>query len=106
MSAEEMRSSVETIEIEAEKILEEARSKANGILAKANDEISKIISSKLPMDEIKTECDRIIHKAREEADKNIKESQKKASEISTLTSKKTDKIIAHIVGIITGAESR
>ena len=53
MSTEEMTSNVETIEVEAERILEEARSKANEILLKANEEASKMLSSELPMDEVK-----------------------------------------------------
>ncbi len=104
MPAEEMTSSVETIEVEAEKILEEARSKANGILLKANEEANKILSSELPMDEVDAECQRIIHKAREEADKKIEDSRKKAAEIRTEIGNKVDKITKRIVSNITGAE--
>ncbi len=104
MSAEEMTSSVETIEVEAEKILEEARSKANGILLKANEEANKILSSELPMDEVKAECQKIIHKAREEADKKVEDSKKKAAEIKTEVGNKVDKITKRIVSNITGAE--
>jgi vacuolar-type H+-ATPase subunit H len=104
MSTEEMTSNIETIEIEAERILEEARSKANEILLKANEEANKILSSDLPMDEVKAECQKIIHKAREEADKKIEDSRKEASEIKTGTGKKVDKITERIVSNITGAE--
>ncbi len=104
MSTEEMTSSVETIEIEAERILEEARNRANEILLKANEEASKILSSKLPMDEVKTECERIIHKARGEADKKVEEAKKKTSEIKTEVGNKVDKITKHMVSNITGAE--
>jgi len=104
MSAEEMTSSVETIEVEAEKILEEARNRASEILVKANEEANKILSSELPMDEVKAECQKIIHKAREEANKKVEDSRKKASEIKTGTGKKVDKITERIVSNITGAE--
>lgn len=104
MSAEEMTSSVETIEVEAERILEEARSKASEILLKANEEANRILSSKLPMDEVKAECERIIHKAREEADKKVEEAKKKASEIKAEVGNKVDKITERIVSNITGAE--
>ena len=104
MSTEEMTSNIETIEVEAERMLEEARSKANEILLKANEEASKILSSKLPMDEVKAECERIIHKAREEADKKVEDSRKKASEIKTEVGNKVDKITKRIVSNITGAE--
>ena len=104
MSTEEMTSNVETIEVEAERILEEARSKANEILLKANEEASKIISSKLPMDEVEAECQKIIHKAREEADKKVEDSRQKASEIKAEVGNKVDKITERIVSNITGAE--
>ena len=104
MSAEEMTSSVETIEVEAERILEEARNRASEIFLKANEEANKILSSELPMDEVKAECQKIIHKAREEADKKVEEAKKKASEIKTEVGKKVDKITEHIVSNITGAE--
>jgi len=106
MSAKEITSSVETIEVEAEKILEEARSKAKEILLKANEETNKILSSELPMDEVKAECERIIHKARGEADKKVEDSRKKASEIKAEVGNKVDKITERIVSNITGAEVR
>ncbi len=104
MSAEEMTSSVETIEVEAERVLEEARNRANEILLKANEEAGKILSSKLPMDEVKAECERIIHKARGEADKKVEEAKKKTSKIKTEVGNKVDKITERIVSNITGAE--
>ncbi len=104
MSTEEMTINIETIEVEAERILEEARSKANEILLKTNEEASKILSSKLPMDEVKTECERIIHKARGEADKKVEEAKKKTSEIKTEVGNKVNKITESIVSNITGAE--
>jgi len=102
----EVTSSVKAIEAEAGKILEEGRSRANEILLKANEEVSKILFSKLPMDEIKMECQQIINKAREEADKRVEESKKKASEIRTDVEKKMEKIIGRVVNNITGAELR
>ena len=104
MSTEEMTSSVETIEAEAERVLEAARGKANQILLRANEEASKILSSKLPMDEVQAECERIIDKAREEADKKVEDSRKKASEIKTEVASRADKITRRIVRNITGAE--
>ena len=104
MSAEEMTSSVETIEVEAERILEEARNRANEILLKANEAANKILSSELPMDEVKAECQKIIHKAREEADRKVEDSRQKASEIKTGTGNKVDKITERIVSNIIGAE--
>ncbi len=103
---EEATSSIEAIESEAEKTLEEARSKANEILLKANEESNKILSSELPMDEVKMKCEQIIHEAREEADKKGEDSKKKASEIRTNIGRKVEKITGRIVNTITGAELR
>jgi vacuolar-type H+-ATPase subunit H len=104
MSAEEMTSNVETIELEAKKILEEAKNQANEILVKANEEASKILFAELPMAEVKAECQKIIHKAREEADKKVGDSRQKASEIKAEVGNKIDKITERIVSNITGAE--
>ena len=106
MSAEEMTSNVETIELEAEKILAEARNRANEIIVKANEEVSKILSAELPMAEVKAECQKIIHKAREEADKKVEDSRQKASGIKAEVGNKVDKITERIVSNITGAELR
>ena len=104
MSAEEMTSSVETIEAEAERILEEARNTANEILLKANEEANKILSSELPVDEVKAECQEIVGKAREEADKKVEDSRQKATEIKAAIGNKVDKVTERIVNNITGAE--
>jgi len=104
MSAKEMRSSVEAIEVEAEKILKEARSKANKILVEASETANKITSSELPEDEIKAEYDRIVNKAKKEANKRVEEAKEKTSEIQTEIGKKMDEITERVVSIITGAE--
>ncbi|PIP49090.1 MAG: hypothetical protein COX14_01165 [Chloroflexi bacterium CG23_combo_of_CG06-09_8_20_14_all_45_10] len=98
----EVTSSVAAIEVEAEKILSEARAGANGILLKAKEEAKKILSFELPMDEVKTECDKIISKARVEAEAKIADSEKKASEISADADKKVEEIVTRVVSIITG----
>ena len=102
MPTKEISSSVEAIELEAEKMLEEARARANEILLKAKEEAKEILSSELPMDEVKTECDEIINRARVESDNKIKDSEKKASAISANADKKVDEVTERIVNIITG----
>ena len=101
---EEITSSVEAIEVEAEKILEEARGRANEILLKAKEETKKILSSELPMDEVKTKCDEIINRARVEAEWKIADSEKKASGISANADKKVEEIVKLMINIITGAK--
>jgi len=103
---EEVTSSVETIEVEAEKILESARSRANEILLKAKEEAKKISSSELSMDEVKTECESIIGKAREEANKKTEASLLESSEVRARAEEKVGEIVERIVNIVTGAKSR
>ena len=103
---EEVTSNVETIEVEAEKLLESARSRANEILLKAKEEAKKISSSAMPMDEVKKEGEGIINKAREEANKKIEDSLLESSELKTRADEKVDKIVKRIVSIVTGATSR
>ena len=99
---EEFTNSVEAMEVAAEKMLEEARITANGILIEAKEEAKKILSSQLPLDEVKTEYDKIVSKARAEANKKIKDSEKKAAEISITADRKVKEITELVVNIVTG----
>lgn len=103
---EKVTSSIETIEVEAEKLLESARSKANEILLKASEESQQILSSGLPMDKVKAEGQKIIDKARKEADSKVEDSKSKAQEIKAEADKKVEKIVQRMLNIVTGAESR
>jgi vacuolar-type H+-ATPase subunit H len=100
--AEEITNSVEAIEVEAEKILAEARTKANQTLLQAREEAKKIVSSQLSVDKIKPACDNIVSKARAEADKKIQDSEKKATEISINADKKVKELTELVVNIATG----
>jgi vacuolar-type H+-ATPase subunit H len=106
MSREEVSRSVETIEVEAEKMLATSRARASEIILKAKEEAGKILSSQLPTDEVKTECDNIIHRAKEEAGKKIQDSVEKASAIRTDVDKKMEGIVERLASIITGANSK
>lgn len=98
----EVTSSVESIEIEAEKILDEARTRAYEILLKAKEEAKVILSSQVSLDEVKAECDRIISKARVEAEENVVGSEKKASQSSIDADKKIEEIVGLLVSIVIG----
>lgn len=106
MSSEEVAHSVETIEAEAERVLEVARTRATEIFLKAKEEADKILSSELPMAEVKMECEKTIEKAKEEADRKLEESRTKASEIRANAERKVEQILQRIVRIITGANSK
>jgi len=101
---EKVTSSIETIEVEAEKLLESARNKAKQILLKANEESQQIRSSELSVDEVKVECQKIVNKAREEADSKIEHSRQKAQDIKVEAGKKVEGIVQRMLNIITGAE--
>jgi vacuolar-type H+-ATPase subunit H len=100
--AKEITHDVEALEVEAEQILEEARTRANQILLEAREEAKKILSSQLPLDEVKTAFDNIINKARAEADEKIKDSAKKAAEIGINADKKVKELTELVVNIVTG----
>jgi vacuolar-type H+-ATPase subunit H len=98
----EITHDVEALEVEAEKILEEAKTRANQTLLAAREEAKKLQSSQLPVDEVKTECDNIINKARAEADEKIKDSEKKAAEIGINADKRVKELTELVVNIVTG----
>jgi len=98
----EITPNVEALEAEAEKILEEAKTRASEILLEAREEAKKMLSSPLPLDAVKTECDNIVSKARAEADEKIKDSEKKAAEIGINADKKIKEPTELVVNIVTG----
>jgi vacuolar-type H+-ATPase subunit H len=100
--AKEITNSVEALEGEAEKILEEARTRANQILLETREEAKKMLSSPLTLEVVKTECDKIVSKARTEADEKIKDSEKKAAEIGINADKKVKEITELLVNIVRG----
>jgi vacuolar-type H+-ATPase subunit H len=106
MSSEKISRGVENIEAEAEKILEAARSQANQILVKAREEVAETLASELPLDEVETERQRIVSKAKKEAGKKVEGSRKKALEIKAEAGKKVEEIANRMVNIITEAGSR
>lgn len=105
MSADEIASSVETIELEAERKLEEARSRASEIVLGAREEADTILAAEVSLDEVKKQNKKILDQARKKADQEVTESQKTAAEIKSTIGKKTDEIVKHIVNVVTGVES-
>ncbi|MFC1981950.1 hypothetical protein ACFLUN_00525 [Chloroflexota bacterium] len=101
---EKITSDIETIEAEAEKITNSAKSRADEILLKAKEEASQILSRDLPMEEIKTECQEIVRRAKEEAERKTEDSTKKASLIRTNADSKIVIIAERMASIITGAK--
>ena len=99
---EEMTSSVEALEAKAEKIRTEAKTRASEIVLEAKEEAKKMLSSQLPLDEVKAESERIVSKAQAEADTKIKDTEKSAAEISINADKKVKEITELVVNIVKG----
>lgn len=106
MPAEEITSSVEMIEAEAEKTLKEAQRRASEIILKAKEEARVILASEVSLDEVKRECEQTLDGAREKAAREIEQSKKDASEIRAGSGKKVAEIAGRIVNIVSGAGSR
>ena len=100
----EVTSSVETIEGKAEKVLEEARNKANAILLQAKEGAAQLLAAEMKTDEVKGENARIIAAAKKEATKRVEAAKKEASLIRSEASKKVAKNAERIVSIITGVK--
>ena len=103
--AKDIASGVKAIEVEAERILADARAKANDILLRARDEARQILAAELPMDEVKASCKEVTQRATKEANAELARLEKKASEISADAGKKVDRLADLIVSIVTGAKS-
>jgi vacuolar-type H+-ATPase subunit H len=99
---EQMTSSVEALEAKAEKILAEAKTRAGDIVLEAKEEAKKMLSSQLPLDEVKTESEKIVNKAQAEADTKIKDAEKSAAEIKASADKRVKEITELVVNIVKG----
>ncbi len=98
--------SVEAIESEADKILDEARIKSNDILLKAREEANKIANSGLALNEAEAEKENLIKAAQEEAKRRLDKSKAEASRIKTALGGKEDSIVKQLIEMVTGAGSR
>ena len=105
MAKENVADSVETIEAEAEKLLQDARSKAEEIQLKAKEESRNILCAELPVGEAEAEYEDTINKAKEESYKIIRDSKNRADEIRTNSKGKTKEFVSSIVAIITGEKA-
>jgi F0F1-type ATP synthase membrane subunit b/b' len=99
---EEMTSSVEALEAKAEKMLTEARTRAGDIVLEAKEEAKKILSSRLPLDEVKAESEKVVSKAQAEADTRIKDAEKSAAEIKASADKRVKEITELVVNTVKG----
>jgi vacuolar-type H+-ATPase subunit H len=96
--------SVEHIEIEAEKIIQQAKTKAADILMKAKEKAIKISSSDLTADDVKQECEKIINEANREGDIKIGNAKKSAGQLKQNATRNSDKIAKYTASIVAGTE--
>jgi vacuolar-type H+-ATPase subunit H len=99
---EEMTSSVQALEARAEKILADAKTRAGDIVLEAKEQAKKLLSSQLPLDEVKAESEKIVSKAQAEADTKIKDAEKSAAEIKTNADKRVKDITELVVNTVKG----
>ena len=99
---EEITSSVEALEAKAEKILTDAKTRAGDIVLEAKEQAKKMLSSQLPLDEVKAESEKIVRKAQAEADTKIKDAEKSAAEIKANADKRVKDITELVVNIVKG----
>ncbi len=99
---EEMTSSVEALEAKAEKILTDAKTRASDIILEAKEQAKKTLSSQLPLDQVKAESEKIVSKARAEADTKIKDAEKSAAEIKANADQRVKEITELVVNIVKG----
>lgn len=103
---EESVSDIESIEAQAERILESARTRANEIILKGKEEASRILSSDLPLDEVKAECQEIVRGAKAEAERIHEDSVKQATQIRSDADSKIANMAERLASIVTGGRSR
>ncbi|TFG90155.1 MAG: hypothetical protein E4H15_08125 [Syntrophobacterales bacterium] len=86
----EIRDTIREIEKEAEGLIEKARTEARGVLEDANKKAREILSAELRVDEFKSECDKIVSGAQEEAGKRIEKARKASVGIRSASFGKMD----------------
>jgi vacuolar-type H+-ATPase subunit H len=99
---EEITTSIEALEAKAEKTLAEAKTRASEIVLAAKEQAKKMLSSQLPLDDVKAESEKIVSKAQAEADQKIRDAEKSAAEINISADKKVKEITELVVNIVKG----
>ena len=103
--ASDITGGVEAMEAEAAQVLEEARSKATDIMQKARDEVRKMASEELPVGDVKAECAAIVNEAKQKADAEVAQADKKAADIKSAASARVDGYADQIVSIVIGEKT-
>ncbi len=100
--SQEVTGGLESLEAQAEKILSDARNRANEILRRANEEASRIAAARLSPEDVKAECDGIIRKATEEANRQVENSRQEAAKIKAAARAHIEVVARRIVNMVAG----
>jgi len=103
--ASDITGSVQAMEAEAARVIDEAKAKAGDILQKSREEARKMASEPLPLDDVKAECARIVKDAQQKAEADSQQAEKQASRIKDGTAGKTDEYAQSMVSIVVGEKA-
>lgn len=102
--ANDITGSVQAMEAEAARVMEEARSKAADILQKTREEARKMGTEQLPLDDVKAECATIVKEAARKAEADARQAEKHAADIEASAANKTDQYAKSMVSIVLGGK--
>ncbi len=103
--ASDITGSVQAMEEEAARVLEEAKSEAADILQKARDEARKMSSSELPLDDVKAECAKIVKDAEQKAGAEMKQAETRAADIKAGMADKASQYAKELASIVLGEKT-
>jgi cell division septum initiation protein DivIVA len=103
--ASDITGSVQAMEAEAARVIEEAKAKAGDILQKTRETTRKMSSEQLPLDDVKAEGAKIVKDARQNADAETKQAEKRATDIKASAAGKTDEYAKSMVRIVLGEKT-
>jgi len=101
---ERMIENIESIEVEADKILNEAKDKAGSIIREGEEKAKAILNSDLPVEDARAECEKnIIAKAQEDAEKMVEEAKQSAAKVKERAAKKEKSAVDLIIDAVIGS---
>jgi len=103
--ASDITGGVQAMETEAARVLDEAKAKASDILQNARNESRKLASADLPLDDVKSECIKIVEEAKLKAAAETKEAGENATKIRANASSKVDQYSKMMVSIVIGEKT-
>jgi len=102
MAVGDVGQDLESIEREAERVLDEARARAREIIEQASKERDRILASELAVDEISAECRKIVEQAEGEAKGIVEKATTEAELIRARAEAKVPDVVQRIVRTIRG----